>query len=235
MGMTTRSRTGRFGFGRLSQSNALRLALSSMIASGMGGAALAQTQQGPAGLPPLTLPTDANNPLGSRPPTITPGRPMAPAVSPEITEARTLLTEKKWAQAGELIEKQLEKRPRDPQWRFLQGVLFAEIGKRSESISVFELLTEDFPELAEPYNNLAALYVEQNELHKARLLLERAIQNRPDYAMAHENLGDIYTRLAMDAYRKASKANQPSPSVELKLDYLMKTPAIRNSRVTTHR
>lgn len=160
---------------------------------------------------------------------------MAPAASPEITEARTLITEKKWIEAGELINKQLEKRPRDPQWRFLQAVLFAETGKRPEAISVFELLTEDFPELSEPYNNLAALYVEQNELHKARLLLERAIQNRPDYALAHENLADIYTRLAIESYRKASKANQPSPSVELKLDYLLKTPAIRSTRVTTHR
>ena len=87
---------------------------------------------------------------------------MAPAASPELLEARELIARQKWVEAGERIEAMLAKRPRDPQWRFLQGVLFAEIGKRNEAITTFELLTEDFPELSEPYNNLAALYVDQN-------------------------------------------------------------------------
>ena len=164
-----------------------------------------------------------------------PGRPMAPLVSPDITEARELLSQQKWSEAGILIESRLAKKPRDPQWRFLQGVLFAETGRRAEAISTFELLTEDFPELAESYNNLAALYVEQRELNRARLLLERAVQNRPDYALAHENLGDIFTQLAIQAYERASKSNQPAPSVQLKLDYLLKTPAIRGARITTTR
>jgi len=160
---------------------------------------------------------------------------MAPTVSPDIAATREHLGRQQWAEAAELIEANLAKRPRDPQWRFLQGVLFAEIGKRSDAIQTFESLTEDFPELSEPFNNLAALYVEQNELHKARLLLERAIQNRPDYALAYENLADIYVRLAMSTYDKASKAKQPAPSIKLKLDHLSKTPAIRPSRVMTNR
>ena len=187
----------------------------------------------------LISPTDTNiiTGQGQQPPRsgLMPGRPMAPAVSPDITEARELIANQKWAEAATLIESRLAKRPRDPQWRFLQGVLFAETGKRAEAISVFELLTEDFPELSESYNNLAALYVEQLELNKARLLLERAVQNRPDYALAHENLGDIFTQLAIQSYEKAAKSNQPAPSVKLKLEYLLKTPAIRASRVTTSR
>ncbi len=163
------------------------------------------------------------------------GRPMAPSASPELIEAREFIARQNWVEAAERIEAALAKRPRDPQWRFLQGVLLAEIGKRNEAISTFELLTEDFPELSEPYNNLAALYVDQNELQKARLLLERAIQNRPDYALAHENLADIYTRLAIQSYEKAAKANQPSPSVRLKLDYLINMPAIRATRILTNR
>jgi tetratricopeptide (TPR) repeat protein len=164
-----------------------------------------------------------------------PGRPMAPAVAPDIVEARELLSQQKWSEANALIESQLAKRPRDPQWRFLQGVLLAETGKRAEAISAFELLTEDFPELSESYNNLAALYVEQQEWNRARLLLERAVQNRPDYALAHENLGDIFTQLAIQSYERATKGNQPAPSVRLKLDHLLKTPAIRNARITTNR
>lgn len=163
------------------------------------------------------------------------GRPMAPAVSAEILQARELLTRQRWSEASALIEAQLAKRPRDPQWRFLQAVLLAEMGKRTEAISAFERITEDFPELAEPYNNLAALYVDQNDLHRARLLLERAIQNRPDYALAHENLGDVYTRLAMQAYEKASRAKQPAASVVPKLNHLQQTPALRQTRILTTR
>jgi Flp pilus assembly protein TadD len=163
------------------------------------------------------------------------GRPTAPAVSPEITQTRELIADRQWAAAAKKIDQALGKRPRDPQWRFLQGVVFAETGKATEAISVFERLTEDFPELAEPYNNLAALYVDQNELQKARLLLERAIINKPEYALAHENLGDIYTWLAMAAYEKALKGTLPAPGVKLKLDYLQKTPALRQQRITTVR
>lgn len=164
-----------------------------------------------------------------------PGRPMAPEVSAEITKARDLLARKQWQDANDLITATLAARPRDPQWRFLQGVLFAETGRRVEARSTFELLTEDFPELSEPYNNLAALYVEEGDLQKARLLLERAIQNRPDYALAHENLADIYTRLAVESYERAAKSNQPAPSVDAKLKHLRQTPALRDARVTTSR
>ncbi len=164
-----------------------------------------------------------------------PGRPMAPEVSAEVTKARDLLARRQWQDASDLITKTLASRPRDPQWRFLQGVLFAETGRRIEARTTFELLTEDFPELSEPYNNLAAIYVEEGDLQKARTLLERAIQNRPDYALAHENLADIYTRLAIESYERAAKSNQPAPSVDAKLKHLRQTPALRDTRVTTNR
>jgi tetratricopeptide (TPR) repeat protein len=185
--------------------------------------ALAQTTRAAEPTPPA-------GPLG-----LMPGRPMAPAISAEMKEARDFALREKWQEASEIIDKALSSKPRDPQWRFLQGVVLAGTGKSAEAIRTFEALTEDFPELSEPYNNLAALYVDQNELHKARLLLERAVQNRPDYALAHENLGDIYTRLAAQSYRQALASRQPAPSVKLKLDYLNATPAIRPARIMTNR
>ncbi len=201
------------------------IAVSLAIAAGVSHA-----QTGAAPLPATPAPGTGPTSPGQKP-----GRPTAPAASPELLAAREHISRQQWTEAAELIEASLAKRPRDPQWRFLQGVLFAEIGKRGEAIQTFELITEDFPELSEPFNNLAALYVEQNELQKARLLLERAIQNRPDYALAYENLADLYVRLAMSTYEKAAKAKQPAPSVKLKLDYLTKTPAIRSTRVLTNR
>jgi tetratricopeptide (TPR) repeat protein len=185
--------------------------------------AQAQTTRASEATPPA-------GPLG-----LMPGRPMAPAISAEMKEARDLALRQKWQEASAIIDKALAAKPRDPQWRFLQAVVLAETGKPGEAIRIFESLTEDFPELSEPYNNLAALYVDQNELHKARLLLERAVQNRPDYALAHENLGDVYTRLAAQSYRNALASRQPAPSVKLKLDYLNATPAIRPARIVTNR
>ncbi len=93
--------------------------------------------------------------------------------------------------------------PRDPQLRFLRGVAQADTGKQADAIATFTKLTEDYPELPEPYNNLAVLYANQNQLDKARTALEMAIRTNPAYATAHENLGDIYAKLAGQAYNKA--------------------------------
>ena len=60
----------------------------------------------------------------------------------------------------------------------------------------------DFPELPEPRNNLAVLYAQKGEYALARDELERAVQTAPDYAVAHENLGDVYARLAEAEYEK---------------------------------
>jgi hypothetical protein len=49
----------------------------------------------------------------------------------------------------------LAAKPRDPQMRFLKGVIQRDSGKVNEAIATFNKLTEDYPELPEPYNNLA--------------------------------------------------------------------------------
>jgi Tfp pilus assembly protein PilF len=63
--------------------------------------------------------------------------------------------------------------------------------------------------LPEPYNNLAVIQASQGQLDRARTLLETALAIRPDYATAHENVGDIYLQMSLDAYQRAAKL-QPS-------------------------
>lgn len=106
-------------------------------------------------------------------------------------------------QALKLIGQRLTATPKDPQLRFLQGVAFAMANKNKEAIDTFTQLTKEFPELPEPYNNLAVLYANQNQLDKSRQALEQAIRTNPSYSTAHENLGDIYAKLASQAYSKA--------------------------------
>jgi Flp pilus assembly protein TadD len=107
------------------------------------------------------------------------------------------------AQAVQLADKVLAARPKDAQVRFLKGVVLAESQRGVEAIEVFQGLTEDFPELAEPYNNLATLYAAQGDYDRARVALEQALRSNPGYATAHENLGDVHGMLASRAYARA--------------------------------
>jgi tetratricopeptide (TPR) repeat protein len=91
-----------------------------------------------------------------------------------------------------------------------EGTAQVAAGQTEEAIATFTLLTEDYPELPEPYNNLAVIYAGQNRLDQARNALEMAVRNNPNYAVAHENLGDIYTRLAQQSYtRSQGRATPP--------------------------
>lgn len=105
--------------------------------------------------------------------------------------------------AQTMADQYLANKPRDPQMRFLKGVIQRDSGKTADAINTFTKLTEDYPELPEPYNNLAVLYASQNQYDKARVALEMAIRTNPSYATAHENLGDVYAKLAGQAYNKA--------------------------------
>jgi tetratricopeptide (TPR) repeat protein len=115
------------------------------------------------------------------------------------------------------IEAYLVGKPADPQMRFLKGVIQRQIGQQTQALSTFTRLTEDYPELPEPYNNLAVIYASQGQYDKARAALEMAIRTNPSYATAHENLGDIYARLASQAYNKALQLDDGNAAVPPKL------------------
>ena len=111
----------------------------------------------------------------------------------------------------------LAKNPKDAQARFLKGLILADQGKTNDAIAVFTGLTEDFPELPEPYNNLAVLYASQSKYDAAKNALEMAIRTHPSYATAHENLGDIYAKMASLAYDKALALDSRNAAAQTKL------------------
>ncbi|MFY3384657.1 tetratricopeptide repeat protein, partial [Paracidovorax sp. MALMAid1276] len=138
----------------------------------------------------------------------------------DYAEITQLLRAGKPADALAKADQRLAANPKDPQLRFLRGVAQADSGKQGDAIASFTKLTEEYPELPEPYNNLAVLYANQNQLDKARTALEMAIRTNPSYATAHENLGDIYAKLASQAYNKAlqldaTNANSVKPKLAL--------------------
>ena len=139
------------------------------------------------------------------------------AQAQSLSEAQRLLKQGKTAQALELADAYTAKNPKDPQGRFLKGVILTDQGKSNEAIAIFTKMTEDFPELPEPYNNLAVLYAQQKQYDKAKMALEMAIRTHPSYSTAHENLGDLYAKLASQAYGKALQIDSTSASTQTKL------------------
>lgn len=148
-----------------------------------------------------------------------------PSISPEVSRAAELLELRQFEQAEKAIVQGLKAKPRDAQWRFLEAVLWTQTRPTDAAISAFESLVEEFPELSEPHNNLAVLYLRQGQPQKARQSLERAIRNRPDYGLAYENLGDLYVQLAFEAYDRGSRVSNASPFLRPKRDFLMGLPA----------
>ncbi len=140
--------------------------------------------------------------------------------SDDAQEASRLLRSGLTEQAAAKVESGLANKPRDPQLRFLRGVIQIEQKKNAEAITTFQRMIEDFPELPEPYNNLAVLYAGQGQYDKSRAALELAIRTHPSYATAHENLGDVYTKMASESYSKALQLDSGNNAAQMKLNVI---------------
>jgi len=139
------------------------------------------------------------------------------AYADDYSDVSQLVRASKFSEALTRVDSYLASKPADPQMRFFKGVIQRNLGKTTDAITTFTLLTQDYPELPEPYNNLAVLYAGQGQYDKARLALEMAIRTNPSYATAHENLGDVYARLASQAYNKALQLDGNNAVVPPKL------------------
>lgn len=135
----------------------------------------------------------------------------------DYADVNALVRSGQLPQALAKADQYLAAKPRDPQMRFIKGVIQTEAGKPADAIATFTKITQDYPELPEPYNNLAVLYAGQNQYDKARAALEMAIRTNPSYATAHENLGDVYAKLASQAYSKALQLDGGNSAVPPKL------------------
>ncbi len=135
----------------------------------------------------------------------------------DYADVSRLMRAGQFAEAMTKVDQALASKPRDPQLRFFKGVIQTETGKTNDAIATFTKITEDYPELPEPYNNMAVLYAGQSQFDKARAALEMAIRTNPSYATAHENLGDVYARLASQAYSKALQLDGGNAAVPPKL------------------
>ena len=141
----------------------------------------------------------------------------AQAAADELGDVQRLYRAGQTSAALARADQFLADKPADPEMRFLKGVMLADEKRNDEAAAVFVKLTEDHPDLVEPFNNLAAIYAAQGDYAKARGTLEQALRTNPSYATAQENLGDVYIAMAGRAYARAAQLAPDSATVAPKL------------------
>lgn len=157
------------------------------------------------------------------------------AAADDIQDANKLFKQGQHAQALGKVDAILANKPKDAQARFLKALILTEQGQTDEPARLYTGLSEDYPELPEPYNNLAVLYAGQGQFEKAKVALEKALRTHPSYSTAHENLGDIYAKMASQAYDRALQLDRSKASSTTKLALIkdIYTPSARTSGTKT--
>ncbi len=135
----------------------------------------------------------------------------------ELAKVRSLMEAGHLSQAHRQLDSFLGQHPGHADGRFLKGLMLVNEGRTREAIDVFAALTRDYPDLPEPYNNLAVLYAAEGDYEKAREALLVAINTHPSYATAHENLGDLYAKMATVAYDRAFSLDETNRTAKAKL------------------
>lgn len=139
------------------------------------------------------------------------------ALADESDTVAKLYKQGNFAKALEQADAYLAIKPKDAQMRFQKGLILTEQNRTADAISIFSSIAEEYPDLPEPYNNLAVLYASQGQYDKAKGALEAAIRTHPSYATAHENLGDVYAKMASQAYGKALQLDKGNAAAQTKL------------------
>lgn len=141
-----------------------------------------------------------------------------PAVADTAAEVRALLSRGDLNGALQLAESAAKAKPNDPQLRFLQGVVLMDLQRDDAAMDLFTRLTQEFPELPDPYNNIALLHARAGRLEQARQALETALRNDPGHRTARVNLGQVHLMLAVQAWEMAAAAGPLDPPVQRLLE-----------------
>lgn len=146
--------------------------------------------------------------------------PVVQAQPPDLNAIQQLATRGQVDQALQALDQHIAADPKDVEARFLKGLLLVQQGDKNRAREVFLDLTRRYPRLTEAYTNLAALYAADGEYEPARQALLSAIANTPDYAKARVSLGDLYVKLAADAYKEALELNPTDTTSRARLRLL---------------
>ena len=135
-------------------------------------------------------------------------------------EVQKSMQAREWFNALSQVDLYLTVQPRDPQMRFWRARLLEQLQQADEALETYLALAQDYPELPEVQNNLGVMLAAKGRVDEARAAFEHALRNNPNYATAHENLGDIFLHLAQRSYDNALRLSDITQSITVKITAL---------------
>lgn len=135
----------------------------------------------------------------------------------ETREVQRLMAAGDLPAALQRIDAALRSQRADARLAFLRGVVLMDLKRDDDAMAAFVAMTQQYPQLPEPFNNVAALHARAGRWDAARQALEAALRNDPGHLLARENLGDVYLQLALQSWRAAQARELPSPTLQRKI------------------
>jgi hypothetical protein len=120
-----------------------------------------------------------------------------------IADLKKLIDQENYSEAAETGEELLLKHPGHARIQFLTAYAYQYNQQNWKAAQHYKKVILQHPELPEPRNNLAMIYIDDGDYDKASRLLVDAINTRKSYAVAYQNLNRIYTSMASEAYKQA--------------------------------
>ena len=141
-----------------------------------------------------------------------------PAAADVVSDVHGLMAKGDLAAALRTADAAVQANPRDAQSRFLQAVVLMDMQRSDDALAAFTVLSQEYPELPEPFNNIALLQVRAGRLELARQALEGALRNDPGHRAARSNLGEVHLMLAVQAWSQVASSGPLDPRLLRKLD-----------------
>lgn len=137
---------------------------------------------------------------------------LQPTPSQITDHIERLITTGRNQEALAMIEKRLAE-TRDPappggtdvQLEFQHARVLDALGREQEALDIYEDMTSRYPELPEPWNNMAVIYAKRGEIDRAETALRNALRADPNYPAARANLADVQLAQAKRSYGEAAK------------------------------
>ena len=163
-----------------------------------------------------------------------------------IQDLTLLIDQEQFAKAAQTGELLLASNPNHTRAQFLTAYAYQMNQEHAKASNHYQSLIRQHPDLPEPRNNLAMIYLARGDYDRASELLVEAINTHNSYATAYRNLISIYKGIASEAYRRAlSESVEPEQyayNIELaalsELDSIDQDPTIaslltQDSRIQT--
>ncbi len=136
---------------------------------------------------------------------------------PELQDIEKLIQSGKQQTALTQLDELLAEDKNNPRLLFSRARALTAGGQLDLAIKQYQALIKLQPDLPEPYNNLAAIYLQQGKPEQAQATLHQAMTTHNGYARVYKNLTTLNAAQARDAYARALQmpANHQPQGLEL--------------------